>query len=217
MDLPTQPLSDLYGYDRGTPVDRHCIEAFLGKHADRVRGHVAEIKDDTYARRFGAHRIHCVIVVDVDPNNTDATLIADLAHPGSLPAESFDCIICTQTVQFVPDLAAAVRNCHRALKPGGTLLLTAPTVSRVSHGRPETDLWRLTPAGLRRLLAGWPGPVTVTGYGNLAACIAFLTGHAAEELTRHQLHYHDPRFPLVACAAAQVPSRLPEDTHDRPT
>lgn len=201
MDLPSQPVSDFYGYDRGTPVDRYYIEGFLTEHATAVRGHVAEIKDDTYARRFGGYRVHHVTVIDVDPNNPDATRIADLTQPGSLPAAAYDCFICTQAAQFLTSPPAAVRNCRQALRPGGTLLLTAPTVSRISCGKPNVDLWRLTPAGLRHLLAGWPGPATVTGYGNLAACLAFLTGYAAEELAPHQLRHHDPRFPLVACAA----------------
>ncbi|MFJ2032004.1 hypothetical protein [Streptosporangium sp. NPDC087985] len=72
MDLPVEPVSDFYGYDRGTPIDRHYIEAFLGQHADRIAGHVAEIKDDTYACRFGAGRPHTTTVIDIDPGQLDA-------------------------------------------------------------------------------------------------------------------------------------------------
>lgn len=207
MDLPAEPVSDFYGYDRGTPIDRHHIEAFLGQNAHRITGHVAEVKDDTYTRRFGTGRPHTTTVIDIDLGNPHATLIADLTQPASLPAATFDCVICTQTLQFLPDLAAALNNVRRALRPGGTLLLTAPALSRISCGNPESDLWRLTPAGLRRLLADWPGPVTITGPGNLPTYLAFLTGYAAEELAPGHLDAPtDPRFPLLACAAASLPT-----------
>jgi len=53
MQLPLRPISDCYGYDRGTPVDRIYIEAFLDRHCDDIRGHGAEVKTDGYLRRFG--------------------------------------------------------------------------------------------------------------------------------------------------------------------
>ena len=48
------PLSRDFGYDRGFPIDRHYIERFLSAQASDVRGHVLEIADDIYTRRFGA-------------------------------------------------------------------------------------------------------------------------------------------------------------------
>ncbi|MGH8900442.1 MAG: class I SAM-dependent methyltransferase [Egibacteraceae bacterium] len=204
MKLPTRPVSDVYGYDRGTPIDRHYIEQFLAAHAERVRGHVAEVKDDSYARRFGGDRIRTVTVIDIDERNDQATLLADLAQPASLPEAAFDCIILTQTMQFFPNPAAALRNCHQALRPGGSLLLTAPAVGRVSLSTPEADCWRITPAGLACLLgSAWIGPVTVMGYGNLRACLGMLLGEATEELTAAELDQHDPGYPLVACALAE--------------
>lgn len=205
MDLPAEPVSDFYGYDRGAPVDRLYIDAFLARHANRIHGHVAEIKDNTYARRFAAGHLSGVTVIDIDPNNPEATLIADLCQPLSLPAGTFDCIICTQTLQFLTEPATALDNMRNALRPGGTLLLAAPALSRISCGAPDSDLWRVTPSGLKHLLTHWPGPVTVTGHGNLATCLAFLTGYAAGELPSEKLTApDDPRFPLLSCAAATL-------------
>lgn len=204
--LPEEPVSDSYGFDRGTPVDRHYIGRFLDRHAAAVRGDVAEVKDDAYTRRYGTG-LRSVTVVDIDPANPAATLVADLTAAGSLPAASLDCVICTQTAQFLTDPALALRNCRQALRPGGTLLLTAPTVGRLSRSAPEADRWRVTPAGLRELFAraGWDGPVRVTGYGNLRACLAMLVGEAAEEVGPARLAPWDPRYPLLACAAAYAP------------
>lgn len=207
MRLPTRPVSDFYGYDRGTPVDRHYIDQFLTAHAGRITGDAAEIKDDTYLRRFGgatitSTAITSTTVIDIDPANPHATLIADLTTPGSIPPSSFDCLVCTQTLQLLTDPAAALANCRHALRPGGTLLLTAPTVGRLSYSTPDADLWRITPAGLQHLFTGWNGPVTVTAHGNLRTCLAMLIGEAAEDLTPAELNQHDPGYPLLACAIA---------------
>src|SRR3954466_14293166 len=51
------PLSTEFGFDRGTPIDRYYIEAFLAANAGDVRGRVLEIGDDSYSRQFGADRI----------------------------------------------------------------------------------------------------------------------------------------------------------------
>lgn len=202
MRLPRQPLSDRYGYDRGTPIDRHYIDRFLTQHADRIHGRVLEVKDGTYARRFGGDRVSTTIV-DNDHANPHATLYADIADPDSLPSQAFDCILLTQTLQLVASPTTALRNLYQALRSGGTLLLTTPTVGRISPTGAASDHWRITPIGLAHLLAeSWSGSTTITGYGNLRACLGTLVGEAAEELTTTELDNLDPRYPLIACAAA---------------
>jgi len=39
--------------------------------------------------------------------------------------------------------------------------------------------------------------VDVRGLGNVLACVAFLVGMAAEELSARELQEHDPSFPLL--------------------
>ncbi|MBL6280170.1 methyltransferase domain-containing protein [Micromonospora fiedleri] len=202
MTLPLHPLSDCYGYDRGTPVDRLYIDVFLTHHRELVHGDAAEIKDDTYLRRYGADRLTSTTIIDIDPTNVRVTLQADLTAPGSLPPAAFDCLILTQTLQLLSDPTAALSTCHSALRPGGTLLLTVPSLARISPSGGPADRWRFTPAGLRHLFTAWPGPTQVTGYGNLRTCLAALLGEAAEELTETERTHHDPRFPLLAAATA---------------
>jgi hypothetical protein len=50
-------LSDHYGFDGGTPVDRPYIEAFLNARRDAIRGRVLEVDDSTYTIKFGADRV----------------------------------------------------------------------------------------------------------------------------------------------------------------
>ena len=200
-----EPFSHEFGIDRGTPIDRIFIEAFLDSHADLVRGHVLEIADDTYARRYGNGKTTVIDVLDVDSDNSAASIVGDLNRSGSLPRDTFDCAIVTQTLQYVEDLEAAVANLHGCLVPGGTLLVTVPGITRIDPGVGRVaDRWRFTPHGLSDLLARrfQPDAITSTGYGDLHAATAFLYGLAAEEI---QLPPGDKRtsdFPVVVCASA---------------
>ena len=49
----------------------------------------------------------------------EATIVADLSEPNSLPANRFDCFILTQTLQLVADLEAALENAWQSLTSGG--------------------------------------------------------------------------------------------------
>jgi SAM-dependent methyltransferase len=200
-----RPFSDDWGFDRGLPVDRFYIESFLSLCADVIRGRVLEVAEPLYTRRFGGDRVTSSDVVDIDASNEAATIVADLALPGSLPAERFDCAIVTQTLQYVDDPVAAVSNLSQALAGGGTLLLTVPCMSRLDPEQRQLDRWRFTPLGLEDLIRrGCPqGELDVRGYGNVLAATAFLMGLAADELRRAELEDLDPDFPLVACARAR--------------
>jgi SAM-dependent methyltransferase len=193
-----RPFSEGYGFDRGTPVDRVYIEAFLAEHRDAIRGDVLEVHDSAYTEMFGTDVTPHVL--DIDPANPQVGIVADLSDPWSLPAERFDCFILTQTLQYVSDIGAALENAWGLLRSGGTLLCSVPTMSRVDPRAGETDRWRFTPAGLGTLLSACGGEIEVQGFGNLPTQVAFLMGLAAEELEPEELTVYDPDFPLLACA-----------------
>jgi len=205
-DLPLDPLSDHYGFDRGTPLDRRYIEAFLAGNRGAISGSVLEVQDDTYTTTFGADRVSTSTVVDINDANTLATLTADLCEPASLPADAYDCIILIQTLHLLRRPERCVDNCYRGLRPGGTLLATAPSLSRVSPTYPDADFWRFTPAGLAQLFATrWPGTYSIHAYGNLRTCIGFLLGQAAEEIPETVIDHRDPRYPLTVAVSAHKP------------
>ena len=192
-----RPVSDYWGFDRGTPVDRHYIERFLAEHRADIRGRVLEVRDSGYTERFGSD-VERRDVLDIDPTNPRATIVADLADSTRLPAGAFDCFILTQTLHLVYDLRAAVGSCHHLLRPGGVLLVTGPAVSRLR----DEDYWRFTPASLSRLLEERFDEVTVCAYGNVLAASAFLSGMSKEEVPRRLLDRQDPHFPVVVAARA---------------
>ncbi len=199
----TTPLSDHWGYDRGTPIDRYYIECFLESHRQDIHGHVLEIKDTTYTDRFGTNVVQSD-VLDIDASNPRATLVADLATADSIPADTVDCMILTQTLQFIPDLRAAVVHVHRILRPGGVLLCTVPGLSRVERAYASSDYWRFTPAACVLLFGDEFGAenVTVRAYGNVLTAMAFLTGLASEELSQRELMQHEEHFPVTIATRA---------------
>lgn len=201
----TTPLCREYGYSRGTPIDRYYIETFLEEHSGDFRGRVLEIGDDSYSRRFGASRITKQDVLHVQPDHPGATIVGDLSEPGVLPPRAFDCIILTQTLHLIYDMAAAVEQLHAALRPGGVALITVPGISPIHPGPWKGSwYWSLTDVALARLLSG-PfdrAEVSVISRGNLFAATAFLHGAAVEEIDTAKLDPFDPAYPVTVAARA---------------
>lgn len=196
----TSPISRRYGYDRGKPVDRHYIEDFLATWSADIKGRVLEIKEPEYTQSYGGARVTQSDILDVDAANPQATIIADLNQRTQLPEEAYDCIIFTQTLQYIYGLDCALRELHRSLKPGGVLLMTVPGITPSPLG--EGRHWSFTRLSAERLLdesfGGQNGEVW--SYGNLMAVTAFLYGLAAEELRPSELAACDPEYPLIIAA-----------------
>ena len=212
------PFSDEYGFDRGTPIDRHYIDDFLDRHAGDgdyapgpIRGRVLEIGDAGYSVRYAAKGLESVDVLDVSPNNPVATVIGDLTDPTGLEPEAYDCVICTQTLLLIYDVREAVRTLATIVKPGGTVLVTLPGVSRIC--RPDMDLWgdywRFTSLSARRMFEEVfeASDVTVEAYGNVLTASATLYGLAAEDLRIDELNARDPNFEVLIAVKAVKRSR----------
>jgi glycosyltransferase involved in cell wall biosynthesis len=199
------PISQSFGFDRGLPVDRYYIERFLARHASNIVGRVLEVGDDSYTRRFGGSRVTRSDVLHVRAGNPRATLIGDLTDPAVLPEKAFDCIILTQTLQLIEDVRLAVARLHRALAPGGAVLVTAPGISQIDRGEwGSTWFWSFTPTALQRLFAKefGSGAVMVEDYGNVFAATAFLQGLAVEELDTRDLDALDHAYPVIVAVRA---------------
>jgi SAM-dependent methyltransferase len=198
----SSPVSQVWGLDRGKPVDRYYIEQFLDVHGSDIRGRVLEIKDSGYTRLFGTTAVTDSQVLDIDATNAHATIVADLSKAVDVASEQFDCVILTQTLHIIYDLRGALGHAKRILKSGGVLLCTVPAVSRVNYedgGLESGDYWRLTRSAVVRLFSELfaAGDVEVTTFGNVRTSTAFLYGLAIEDLGGRDLAFHDPWFPLV--------------------
>jgi peptidoglycan/xylan/chitin deacetylase (PgdA/CDA1 family) len=182
------------------PVDRRYIEEFLCAHSSDVSGSVLEIQEDDFTLAFGGPRVSRHDVLDIHPSNPRATVLADLRVASEIPSAAYDCIIVTQTLHVIDDMRAALRECHRILKPGGVLLATLPSASRVclEYGE-DGDYWRMTPAGARALVRSSfePSVISSQAYGNVLTNTAFLHGLSATELSDTEFDDHDPYFPVL--------------------
>jgi SAM-dependent methyltransferase len=203
----TQPVSRIFGADRGLPLCRYYIDRFLQENAQDIQGRVLEIAEDTYTRRFGGERVRASDVLHAAEGNAAATLVGDLTAADGLPADAFDCIILTQTLPFIYDVRAALRTLERSLKPGGVLLATFPGISQISRYDMDRwgDFWRFTSASARRLFEEfWPAEnVSINVHGNVLVATAYLQGIASDELREDELHYTDQDYPLLITVRAQ--------------
>lgn len=201
----TTPFSTDFGYDRGGPVDRYYIENFLQASSDRIHGRVLEIGDNEYTLRFGGERVTQSDILHIDNTNPKATFVGDLTNASHLPANSFDCIILTQTLHLIYNPKDALENCYRVLKPGGTLLLTVPGISHIHHGEwGRIWMWSFTQVSISRMLKEVfkPEDVFVNTYGNVLVATAFLYAMGVSELTQKQLDKTDPQYQVIIVATA---------------
>ncbi len=198
----TAPISRCFGLDRGGhAIDRHYIEAFLAEHAQDIHGRVLEVGDRGYTERFGGERVTTSDVLHVNPGHPGATIIGDLATGSGIPAETFDCMICTQTLLFIYDVRSAAKNICRLLRPGGVALITLPCIAQIARWGASRwgDYWRFTSLGAQRLFADAFGErnVQVRAFGNSFAAICMLQGVTLEEMTLQELDQNDPDYQII--------------------
>jgi SAM-dependent methyltransferase len=204
-----KPISPDWGLERGHPIDRYYIERFLAGYTSDIQGQVLEIGDNTYTRRFGGTRVTESVVLHVAEQKEHVTLIGSLTEPDTVPAESFDCFVVTQTLQVIYDVQTAVRTIYHGLKPGGVALVTVPGISQIS--RYDMDrwghYWSFTTRSVEELFASvFPRDhLQIKAHGNVLAAISFLHGLASQELRPAELDHFDPDYQLLITIRAMRP------------
>ena len=199
------PVSNVFGLDRGMPVDRYYIEQFLIKNKDDIKGSVLEIAESTYSRKFGNSPINYE-VLDFSKNNPNATIIGDLTDINTLPEGTINCFICTQTLNFIYDFKSAIKGCYHLLRKEGVLLVTVGGISQISTYDMDRwgDYWRFTTLSALRAFTEVFGTdnVEVNSYGNVLSSIAFLEGISANELSKKELDYKDDDYQMLITVRA---------------
>lgn len=207
----TKPVSSVFGFDRGTPIDRYYITAFLNDERSSIKGRVLEIGDREYTTQFGGEAVMRSDVLHFPPGAKGATIVADLTDAPEIPDSSFDCIIITQTLHFTYRMEAMVAEIARILAPGGVVLCTVPGISQISRYDMDRwgDYWRLTDRSARELFetAFFGELVTVRTYGNVLAATALLHGLATSELTVGELETNDADYQVIVAITATKDQR----------
>lgn len=204
------PTSPIFGFDRGQPIDRYYIEKFLEKNKKLIFGRVLEIGDNFYTKRFGNNKVKKSDILHVSKENPDTTIVADLTNADHIESNQFDCIIFTQTLQFIYDKDKAIKTLYRILKPGGTLLATVSGISQISRYDMDRwgEYWRFTTLSSKKLLEEvFPkSQINVESYGNVLTATSFLHGISADEIKKKKLDYNDKNYQIIIAIKATKPT-----------
>ena len=196
------PLSEMYGFDRGTPIDRYYVDKFLSTRRALIAGRVLEIQTTDHARRYGTG---ASVMHTLDINAAfNPTYLCDLASADVVPAGSYDCFLLPNTLCFLRDLDAALRHARRIVRSGGVILATVPAFVPLTPDVP--DFWHASADGWRQVASRvWPDCKTsIETHGNCLAAAAAIYGVAAEELTAAELDVLDPRYPVLVTIECRI-------------
>lgn len=205
LSKSTKPLSNYHGFDRGAPIDRFYIENFLEQNKEVISGGCLELLNNDYTLKYGGSKVSKSDVLDIDKSNKNATIIDDLRSLRGIADNSYDCLILTQVLQFIDDTTAAISQCYRILKPGGTILVTLPSLSRIDPISGQAgDYWRFTVASASYLFNKdfKPEQTEVKSWGNVRSGLYFYAGLAQEDSLVKTLEKNDPDFPLIITVKA---------------
>lgn len=200
-----KPLSNCFSWDRGTPIDRYYIDKFISQNACYIQGRVLEVGDNRYTRKYGSNILSSDILHKTGEDKS-TTIIQDLENlEFSLP-KNYDCIVCTQTLQYIYYISTAIINFSKFLADDGIVLATCTGISQISNYDKERwgDYWRFTTESLYRKFSSAFKYVEVKSYGNMITSIAFLLGMSLEEISNSILDYNDPNYQLVLTVRARA-------------
>ena len=200
-----EPISKVFGFDRGTPIDRIYTNDFLEQNKHHIKGIVCEIAEDSYTKQFGSN-ITKSEILHYTNDNKNATIIGDLTKYENLPKDYLDCFICTVTLNFIHDYKKAIQGIHSMLRKGGVALVSVCGLVQISRYDYERwgDYYRFSDMGIKKDFKEIFGDeVEVKTYGNVLAAIAELHGIASEELSKDEIFYNDPDYQILITIVAK--------------
>lgn len=134
------PFCPVFGYSRGTPIDRYYLNRFIAEIRDHVHGDVVEIggKNDN-KNKYGFFRASRYRGLDLAAS-AGVDVIGDAAQSQCLPAASLDTVVAFNVLEHTPRPWEVVANMQLWLREGGVACCMVPNAQRL-HQAPE-DYWR---------------------------------------------------------------------------
>jgi SAM-dependent methyltransferase len=170
----------------GNPFNRlakqQLEDAITAAAARHARGRLVDIGcgEKPYAGTFAPY-VDEHVGVDHPESPHALTSVDVLAGAYEIPLgdESFDTALMSEVLEHLEAPGRALAEAHRLLRPGGTLIITAPFMW-VLHEEPR-DFFRYSPYALRHLLAraGFTG-VDVRPLSGQWSTLAILGGYALQ-------------------------------------
>lgn len=203
QQLSTKPVSKVFGSERGKAVDRYYIEEFLQENAEYIYGVVMEVANNNYTKMYGRDKVSKSVVSHVKGWGKDS-VVCNFETGEGVVENSIDCLICTQTLQYIFDLSSAIKNIYKMLKPGGAALITVPGIKPLCEYDNDKwgEQWSFTYNCLKKLcsMVASEDDYKVIQYGNAKIATAYLYGLCVEELKTSDFEYQDSQYPFLICA-----------------
>jgi len=198
--LPLEPYSRMNATERGKAVDRVYIERFLEAHKADIKNTVMEIASSDYIDMYGEDKVDKKIILHVKGWGKDA-IKGNLETREGLTDNMVDCLICTQTLQYIYNLKAVAINIYKILKPGGVALITVPGIKSISLFDNENwgEKWSFTVKSLYETFEPVFGEdnVEINSYGNVKIAVSYLYGLCAQDLDNSDFEYNDEMYPFL--------------------
>ena len=199
---PPEYISNDFGWTRGMPIDRFYLHQFFKENSSFIKGSCLEFGEDKYTKQYGLDVIQSSIFTsDLDEKRKDGVIAGDISKSETLPSDKYDCIICTNVLNFIYDNHDSVEGLYMMLKPGGYCLVSiagySSHVSRYDMNR-WGDYWRLSDKAAVRMFqeAGFIIDEVKT-YGNVYAAVAQMHGYCAEDLDVSRLTTSHPDHQMI--------------------
>jgi SAM-dependent methyltransferase len=194
------PFDPMFGFTRGTPIDRYYLERFIEHIRPEVRGAVLEIggkraNRETYG--FDAATEYRAMDIKRSP---DVDLVGDVHDRGLIPPGTLDAIVIFNVLEHCARPWVVAENLRGWLRVGGKVFAMVPSVQRV-HRQPR-DYWRPYPDGMEALFADF-ARCQLFVYGNPLTALAAIMGIAVQELSTDELDRVNTGYPVATCVIAE--------------